>query len=80
MRVHIWLDDDLVFELDELAGERGRSAYVETAIRERIERERRWGAVERALGSIPDTGHDWDEDPAGWVHEQRRVGERPLPA
>jgi len=80
LRVHILLDEDLVRELDELAGERGRSSYVEEAIRERLERERRWRKIERALGSIPDTGHDWDEDPARWVHEQRRLGERPLPA
>jgi predicted transcriptional regulator len=78
VRVHISLDEDLLRELDELAGERGRSAYIEEAVRERLERARRWRALERAIGSIPDTGHDWDEDPARWVHEQRRLGERPL--
>jgi predicted transcriptional regulator len=78
MRVHITLDEDVVKELDELAGPRGRSAFIEAAVRERIERAARWRKIESAIGSIPDHGHDWDEDPAAWVREQRRSGERPL--
>ena len=27
-------------------------------------------------GSIPDSGHDWDDDPAKWVHDQRRADPR----
>ena len=23
------------------------------------------------MGSIPDHGHEWDDDPAAWVHAQR---------
>lgn len=33
--------------------------------------ERRWNDIEASLGSIADTGHEWDEDPEGWVREQR---------
>ena len=36
MRVHISLEDVLVRELDERAGSRGRSAYVEEAVREAL--------------------------------------------
>lgn len=79
MRVHISLDESLVKEVDELAGERGRSSFIEETVRQRLDRERRWRKVERAMGSISDTGHDWDEDPAKWVHQQRRLGERPVP-
>jgi hypothetical protein len=28
----------------------------------------------QALGSIEDTGHEWDDDPAGWVRQQRAGG------
>ena len=31
-----------------------------------IEDERWWNDIEASLGSIADTGHEWDEDPAGW--------------
>lgn len=36
-----------------------------------LEDERRWDDVESALGAIADSGHDWDDDPAAWVREQR---------
>jgi hypothetical protein len=31
----------------------------------------RWAMIESAFGSIPDAGHDWDDDPAAWVRAQR---------
>ncbi len=76
MRVHISLDEDLVRELDELAGERGRSAYIEQAVRERLDRERRWRAIWSAVGTISDEGHPWDPDAATWVHDSRREDPR----
>lgn len=78
MRVHINLDEDLVREVDDLVGPRGRSPYVAEAVREKVERDRRWEKIKSAVGSISDTGHPWDPDPAAWVHEQRHKGERPI--
>lgn len=72
MRVHVYLDEDLVAELDELVGDRGRSSFIEDAVRAQVDRERRWRAIWSAVGSVADGGHDWDPDPAAWVHEQRR--------
>ena len=71
MRLLIALDDDLVAELDRRAGPRQRSAYIAQLIRLGLDSERRWDDIESALGSIPDTGHDWDDDPAAWVRKQR---------
>jgi hypothetical protein len=34
--------------------------------------EARWELIESAVGSIPAEGHEWDEDPAAWVSDQRR--------
>jgi hypothetical protein len=31
----------------------------------------RIAGLEVALGSIPDAGHEWDDDPAEWVRRQR---------
>ena len=72
MRIHIALDDELVAELDRRAGARRRSAFVAELIKRGLEDERRWDDIESALGSVPDTGHEWDDDPAMWVRRQRR--------
>lgn len=72
MRLHINLEDELVEELDRTIGKRKRSAFIGTLIREALEERRRWRQIEASFGSIEDTGHDWDEDPAAWVRAQRR--------
>ena len=72
MRIHIALNDELVAELDRRAGARRRSAFVAELIKRGLEDERRWDDIEAALGSLPDSGHEWDDDPAAWVRRQRR--------
>ena len=76
MRVHISLDDELVWELDQLVGPRGRSPFIANAVRRAVDAERRWRKIESAFGTIADSGHEWDDDPAAWVHAQRRADER----
>ena len=76
MRVHISLDDELVRELDELVGPRGRSPFIAHAVQQAVDAERRWRKIESAFGTIADSGHEWDDDPAAWVHAQRRADER----
>lgn len=71
MRVHITLDDATVAELDRRAGKRRRSGFIEALIRTALEDEQRWDDIECALGTISDTGHEWDADPAAWVRDQR---------
>lgn len=76
MRMHIELADDLVAQVDQLAGTRGRSAFVRAAIERAVEQQRRWDDIEAAAGGISSEGHDWDADPAAWVREQRRSDTR----
>ena len=76
MRIHIALDDELVAELDRRAGTRQRSAFVAELIKRGLEDERRWDDIEASLGSLSDSGHDWDEDPAMWVRRQRHGSPR----
>jgi metal-responsive CopG/Arc/MetJ family transcriptional regulator len=71
MRLHITVDDALVAELDQRVGPRQRSAFIAELLRRGLEDERRWDDIEAALGSISDTGHEWDDDPAAWVRQQR---------
>jgi hypothetical protein len=76
MRLHIALDDELVADLDRRVGPRRRSAFIAELIRRGLDDERRWDDIEAALGGLRDAGHDWDDDPAGWVRAQRRNDSR----
>jgi hypothetical protein len=76
MRLHISLADDLVAELDRRVGRRRRSAFIGETVRHALDDERRWADIEAALDAIPDTGHEWDEDPGAWVRAQRAGDER----
>lgn len=76
MRLHISLDDDLVDELDRRVGTRRRSLFIAEVLRHALDDARRWDAIESAIGSIGDAGHDWDTDPAQWVRRGRRADRR----
>jgi hypothetical protein len=71
MRLHISLEDELVAELDRRVPPRDRSRYIGHAVRRALDEDRRRAALEAALGSIDDSGHEWDDDPADWVRRQR---------
>lgn len=73
MRVHITLAAELVRDLDRRVGARRRSAFIAGAVRQALDEERRWELIESALGSIEEGDHAWDENPAAWVREQRRL-------
>ena len=66
----------MVAELDERAGPRRRSAFIAELIRRALDDERRWDDIEAAMGALRDSGHDWDDDAAGWV----RAHVAPTPA
>lgn len=72
VRLHISLEDDLVALVDERVGRRRRSAFISETLRQALEDERRWKAIEAAVDGLPDVGHDWDPDPSSWVRAQRR--------
>ena len=74
--MHIELDDNLVRQIDELSGPRGRSAFVRSALEQAISQRTRWVDIQAAAGAIEDEGHAWDADPADWVRSQRRADDR----
>lgn len=78
MRLHITLDDGLVAELDRRAGRGRRSAFIGRTVERALGDERRWEEIEASLGSIEDSGHAWDADPAAWVRASRRADARRL--
>ncbi len=71
MRLHILLDDDLVAEIDRRAGERKRSDFIASIVRDAIDDENRWDEIEAGLGVLADDEHEWDADAAEWVRSQR---------
>jgi hypothetical protein len=72
VRIHVHLDDALVARLDARVGARGRSRFIERATLAALEDEIRLESIRSAIGAIDDEGHEWDDDPAAWVHEERR--------
>jgi Arc/MetJ family transcription regulator len=76
MRMHIELDDELVAQIDELSGPRGRSAFVRSAVERAIRQELRWTDIAAAAGAIANQDHEWDADPGAWVRQQRRADVR----
>jgi hypothetical protein len=78
VRIHVHFDEELLRRLDERVSRRGRSRFIEAAVREALDSEERWSLIHSAVGSIPSDGHEWDEDPAAWVEVQRRADSRRL--
>ncbi|HSH59250.1 MAG TPA: hypothetical protein VK988_06325 [Acidimicrobiales bacterium] len=76
MRMHIDMDDELVADVDAVAGRRGRSRFVREAVLVALDQRKRADLIRAARGSVIDEGHDWDDDPARWVRRQRRTDRR----
>ena len=76
MRMHITLDDELVADLDARVKARSRSRFIAEAVRRALDDVRRRELIEAAIGSFSDSGHDWDEDPAAYIHAARRTDTR----
>jgi hypothetical protein len=69
MRMHINLDDELVKQIDEVAGPRGRSRLIREAVETEVARRRRRAALERLVGSMPDFAPWMTSE---WISEERK--------
>jgi metal-responsive CopG/Arc/MetJ family transcriptional regulator len=76
MRLHISIEDDLVAQLDRRVGRRRRSAFIAETVRHALDDEARWDDIEAGIATLSAQGHEWDADPAAWVHEQRTADAR----
>ena len=71
-RTTVTLPEELLAEVDTLAGPRGRSAFVTEAIEARVKRERLRRALDRTRGIYVGTPFEMDDEEAyRWVREQR---------
>lgn len=74
-RAHVVLPDDLIAELDEIVGPRGRSEYIADALREKLLRERQRRAVRKYAGVLADEDiPEWatPELTSEWINRGRR--------
>lgn len=69
-RTNVTLPADLLDEVDELAGPRGRSRYVAEAVKQRVRRDRLGQAIRETAGAMrgrpgwmgPDAVVDWIDE------------------
>jgi hypothetical protein len=73
-RTHVVLPTDLVAQIDELVGARGRSKFIAEAAEHRLQIERQKRALEIGRGAWKDEDHPELQGPdgaAGWVRRMR---------
>lgn len=72
-RANMTLPEELLREVDEIAGPRGRSRYVAEAVAQRVKRDRLARAIDDSYGSlVPQGGRPMTRDEVlAWVREQR---------
>jgi metal-responsive CopG/Arc/MetJ family transcriptional regulator len=71
-RTTVTIPEELMAEVDRLAGPRGRSAFVAAAVEEAVKRERLRQAIEETRGVLAGS-ETWGtaDDVYRWVREQR---------
>jgi metal-responsive CopG/Arc/MetJ family transcriptional regulator len=75
MRTHIVVPEDLVQQVDRVAGKRRRSRFVEEAIREKLSRQALGAALATTAGVLDAAEYpEWarPEAVSGWVRERRQ--------
>jgi hypothetical protein len=75
MRAHVVLPEELVEEIDRVAGKRKRSHFLEAAVREKLAREALSVALREAAGSLDPADYpQWVTPQASseWVRNSRR--------
>lgn len=71
-RTNLTLPDELMHEVDELAGPRGRSRYVAEAVAQRVRRDRLGRAIRESAGILKGTPHAMTPDQVvDWVSSLR---------
>lgn len=78
-RAHVSLPDELLEEVDRIAGRRRRSQFVEDAIREKLRRAAQDQALANQAGVLRDEDYPQWRTPADvsqWVEQLRAESER----
>lgn len=79
VRAHVVLPEDLLERIDQVAGKRRRSRFVEEAVREKLAREALRSTLEAGAGILGrDEYPEWSspDDISRWVSEIREADRR----
>src|SRR6478672_680416 len=77
-RIHIVLSDELMADLDRLVGKRGRSRFIEEAVRSRLRHDLQMAAIRKAAANPVKFDLDLypelatPEGTSEWVHRMRQ--------
>jgi len=75
-RAHVWLPDDLLREIDAIAGSRGRSAFLVETAREAVKRRKLLQFLESVDVAWEDVNHpELAKGTAKWVRGLRQESE-----
>ncbi len=73
-RTNVTLPEELLAQVDELAGPRGRSAFVADAVAAKVKRERLRRALDNLRGvTVGTPSYMTPEESYRWVREQREM-------
>jgi metal-responsive CopG/Arc/MetJ family transcriptional regulator len=71
-RTNLTLPEELLAEVDQLAGPRGRSRYVAEAVAQRVRRDRLGKAIAEAAGSLARSTRPMSRDEvSAWIDQLR---------
>ena len=75
-RTNVTLPEELMRQVDELAGPRGRSAFVAAAVTARVKRERLRKALDNLRGvTVGTPAYMTPEESYRWIREMREDGD-----
>jgi metal-responsive CopG/Arc/MetJ family transcriptional regulator len=78
-RTHVVMSDELLAEIDKIAGKRGRSRFLEEAAAEKLERLALTEAIDGSVGIVRGSSYSHWRDrstTASWVRKTRRTESR----
>ena len=78
-RIHIFLPEQLVQDIDRIVGRRGRSSFIVQAAETELMRLRQLAAIEKAAGSWKSRNHpELEQGAAHWVSQLRKESDKRL--
>ena len=78
-RAHVFLPENLLAEIDQLVGQRGRSAFLAEIVSRAVQQRKLLAALREAKGSWKQENHpELEEESEPWVERLRRENEQRL--